>query len=276
MKTMETTKHTLNKMAINKIIGLIILLTLTATLFNCSKDDDGSHQLPEPTTMEKLTAGDGKWYFESEPGGEYDECYKNSNIKFLNNTAFNQETYGVDTNNECVLQGQGAANYELIDDDQIRFDYGDGNPILFSIVSLTENELIIQNPDRGMLVFDKTPGNYVREQTTKEKLTAGDGKWYFESPAHNACYKKSFIRFFSENTFIQEIHDLDSNDNCVVQSGGTGSGMYEVLSDTEIDFTFSGSTASTFTIISLTENELILQITANGTTSTIVLDKTEG
>ncbi|MGG5486516.1 lipocalin family protein [Gaetbulibacter sp. PBL-D1] len=259
----------------NKIIGLIILFVLTINLFNCSKDDDVSQQLLEPTTMEKLTAGDGIWFFEASSGAIYNECIKTSFYKFKPNQTFEREINDIDANNDCTQQSQQANTFEVTDDNKIVFNNDSGADV-YPIISITENELVLQYPTGGELTLDKTPGNYVREPTTKEKLTAGDGKWYFESPAHNACYKKSFIRFFSENTFIQEIHDLDSNDNCVVQSGGTGSGTYEVLSDTEIDFTFSGSTASTFTIISLTENELILQITANGTTSTIVLDKTEG
>ncbi|GAA3792007.1 hypothetical protein GCM10022271_25490 [Corallibacter vietnamensis] len=261
----------------NKIIGLIILFALIINLFNCSKDDDDSQPQPQPelTMVEKLSAGDGKWYYETGSGANFDACFKTSFFKFMKNNTFQRKFYGIDTNNDCTLQSELANTFEITDDNKIKFNDDSGADV-YPIISFTENELVLQYPTGGELTLDKTPGNYVREPTTKEKLTAGDGKWYFESPAHNTCYKKSFIRFFSENTFIQEIYDLDSNDNCVVQSGGTGSGTYEVLSDTEIDFTFSGSTASTFTIISLTENELIFQITANGTTSTIVLDKTEG
>ncbi|MFV0572319.1 MAG: lipocalin family protein [Xanthomarina gelatinilytica] len=267
---MKTKTHTSTKMPMNKIVGLIMLLVLTVSLFNCSKDDDKPQ--PEPTTTKKLTAGDGIWFFETSSGATYNECIKTSFYKFKPNLTFEREINDIDANNDCTQQSQQANTFEVTDDNKIIFN-NDSGAHIYPIISLSEDKLVLQYPTGGELTLDKTPGNYVREPTTKEKLTAGDGKWYFETPAHNTCYKKSFMRFFTGNTFIQEIHDLDSNDNCVVQSGSISSGAYELLSDTEIKFTFSGNSVMTFTIVSLTGNELILQ---NGTTSTIVLDKTEG
>ncbi|WP_418513391.1 lipocalin family protein [Corallibacter sp.] len=258
----------------NKIIGLIILFALTINLFNCSKDDDDSQSQPllKLTMVEKLSAGDGKWYYETGSGANFDACFKTSFFKFMKNNTFQRKFYGIDTNNDCTLQSELANTFEITDDNKIKFNDDSGADV-YPIMSFTESELVLQYPTGGELTLDKMPGNYVREPTTEEKLTAGDGKWYLESESNSAtddCKKKSYHQFVTDVALIISSFGPDYQGNCVPVELPT---PYRITNQSTIELMDGIGVYRPYSILTLTDDILVLQ---DVSLNTQTFDKTEG
>ena len=111
------------------------------------------------------------------------------------------------------------------------------------------------------------------EPTVEELLTSGN--WYVESQTDfsmDDCIKHSNFRFLANGNFISESYGDDSG---TCEMNNTHSGTWEFLSDTEITMTYETSTI-TYTIVTISENELVFNWMSGGDSLTTILDKNPG
>ncbi|MDE1207682.1 hypothetical protein [Tenacibaculum larymnensis] len=135
------------------LLGLVFILTLA----NCSKDDDNLHPEPEPTTKEKLTAGDGKWYLESSSDSPTNSCKKKSYHQFLADNTLIIKSYGPDYLGNCVPV-KISSPYRVTNDTIVEIMDGIGVYRPFKILSLTNDVLVLQDEVFNTKTFDKTEG----------------------------------------------------------------------------------------------------------------------
>ncbi|MFV0572320.1 MAG: lipocalin family protein [Xanthomarina gelatinilytica] len=133
---MKTTKHTSDKIPMNKKVGLIILFALTINLFNCSKDDDKPQ--PEPTTHDLLMSG--KWYWESVTSFTLTDCNKQSYFLFDGNDLL-QETFAENNENNCVATFSQTGTYQL-NENTIIVTVDTGS-VVFTITSISKDKLVM-------------------------------------------------------------------------------------------------------------------------------------
>lgn len=108
---------------------------------------------------------------------------------------------------------------------------------------------------------------------TEELITSG--RWYAESQTDftlDDCGKHSNFRFLENGNFVNESFD-DSSGSCEMKS--TISGTWELLSDTQMTITFEDTTI-TYTIVTISEEELVVSYQSGSDTITTILDKNPG
>ncbi|MEZ4802317.1 MAG: lipocalin family protein [Gelidibacter sp.] len=132
-------------------------------------------------------------------------------------------------------------------------------------------------PFVGVMLFtacSKDDGNDTPEPTVEELLTTGI--WYFESQTFttlDACDKHTNLRLLTNGNFVQELYN-DAGGTCDVSA--TIAGTFVLVSDDTFILSY-GTTTVQYTIITVSEDELILQFDGGGDTPiTAVLDKNPG
>lgn len=102
----------------------------------------------------------GKWYFESRTNLVLDICDKQSNRRFLPNGNYILEYY-YNIDDGCEIYDSTEGTFELLSDETFSVTYEE-NTLVYTIVAISETELIVTATSGGMLitiVLDKNPGN---------------------------------------------------------------------------------------------------------------------
>lgn len=165
----------INRIQKAKLLKTICSLIILIIFSSCGGDDDGPQQPTEPTVMEKLIAGDGKWYLESEQNSTaYNECGKQSYVQFFENGNFKVETFS-EKNNDCESLDIVTGFFNIINNNtQLHLDYGNGKSLLVNIISLTKDRFVFKDTDSGVIVtYDKTKGNFVPNSFTNNVYITG-------------------------------------------------------------------------------------------------------
>ncbi|MGJ7033843.1 hypothetical protein [Niabella hirudinis] len=140
-----------------KILKITALLFVVLCLANCKKDKDDT---TPPTAMERLTAGDGRWYQEHSSFATYTECEKHGSLRLFANGNFILEEYS-DTGGTCAVNVTRSGTWMLISDTEMSLALG-ASTMIYTINTVTATELAVQftiGEDVFTGSFDKTPGN---------------------------------------------------------------------------------------------------------------------
>ena len=124
------------------IIASILLIAVVLT--GCTKDDN-IIAIPELTNQELIL---GRWSLESiSPGPELTACEKQTTFTFLEDGTSIQSTYSENGDGDCELFSPTPATYSFSADDLIRYEAGEFEAVFMTIVSISEDQLVLSVDD---------------------------------------------------------------------------------------------------------------------------------
>ncbi|RMA57173.1 hypothetical protein [Ulvibacter antarcticus] len=128
----------------NLKIFLLAFITILAT--SCSKNDDTSEAVIQPTNLELLTSG--KWYLKSASNSLFTECQQRTYMHFVDTSNLIIEEFD-DSGEFCLSSGSQNYNYTF-SDPLIDISLGQFH-LTYTIETISNTQLILEREVNGSI-----------------------------------------------------------------------------------------------------------------------------